>query len=120
MELVQNKSPKVDAQTLAPVSFPSDPDLEWCAEPPGCTTVPLRGRRAHSCSPPPPEVKRRGDDGISLLPLPLRREWVSLTVMMHCACRVSEDVRHSGFTNVPAHAHALGAGLTHAAASSNG
>ena len=31
MELVQNKSPKVDAKTLAPASFPSDPDLEWCA-----------------------------------------------------------------------------------------
>lgn len=29
-ELVQNKSPKVDAKTLAPASFPSDPDLEWC------------------------------------------------------------------------------------------
>ncbi|KAK9840999.1 hypothetical protein WJX81_004986, partial [Elliptochloris bilobata] len=33
VELVQNKSPKVDAETMAPASFPSDPDLEWC--PPG-------------------------------------------------------------------------------------
>jgi len=33
IELVQNKSPKVDAETLKPASFPENPDLEWC--PPG-------------------------------------------------------------------------------------
>ena len=32
-ELLQNKSPKLDARTLEPVSWPADPDLEWC--PPG-------------------------------------------------------------------------------------
>ena len=38
VELVQNKSPKVDAKTLAPASFPSDPDLEWCAACAGART----------------------------------------------------------------------------------
>lgn len=33
LELMQNKVPKIDAATLAPVVWPSDPDLEWC--PPG-------------------------------------------------------------------------------------
>lgn len=33
IELMQNMSPKVDAKTLAPASYPSQPDLEWC--PPG-------------------------------------------------------------------------------------
>ncbi|KAF6255969.1 UDP-glucose pyrophosphorylase [Scenedesmus sp. NREL 46B-D3] len=33
IELMQNKSPKVDAASLAPVSFAADADLEWC--PPG-------------------------------------------------------------------------------------
>jgi UTP--glucose-1-phosphate uridylyltransferase/phosphoglucomutase len=32
-ELLQNKSPKLDAKTLAPIAWPADPDLEWC--PPG-------------------------------------------------------------------------------------
>lgn len=32
-ELLQNKSPKLDASTLEPVSWPAEPDLEWC--PPG-------------------------------------------------------------------------------------
>ena len=32
-ELLQNKSPKLDASTLEPVSWEADPDLEWC--PPG-------------------------------------------------------------------------------------
>ncbi len=31
MELVQNKSPKVDAKTLKPATFPEDPEQEWCA-----------------------------------------------------------------------------------------
>jgi hypothetical protein len=31
-ELLQNKSPKVDAATLAPVEYPSNPDLEWCVQ----------------------------------------------------------------------------------------
>lgn len=29
-ELLQNKSPKVDAKTLEPAMFPEDPDQEWC------------------------------------------------------------------------------------------
>jgi UDP-glucose pyrophosphorylase len=33
LELMQNKVPKIDAATLAPVEWPADPDLEWC--PPG-------------------------------------------------------------------------------------
>ena len=33
LELVQNQAPKVDPQTLRPISWPQDPDLEWC--PPG-------------------------------------------------------------------------------------
>ncbi|KAK3259802.1 hypothetical protein CYMTET_31220 [Cymbomonas tetramitiformis] len=32
-ELMQNKTPKVDAATLAPASYPANPALEWC--PPG-------------------------------------------------------------------------------------
>ena len=32
-ELLQNKSPKLDAATLEPAAWPADPDLEWC--PPG-------------------------------------------------------------------------------------
>ncbi len=33
VELMQNQVPKLDAATLEPVSWPSDPELEWC--PPG-------------------------------------------------------------------------------------
>ena len=33
LELMQNKVPKIDAATMGPVSWPADPDLEWC--PPG-------------------------------------------------------------------------------------
>jgi UTP--glucose-1-phosphate uridylyltransferase len=33
LELMQNKVPKIDAGTLAPVEWPADPELEWC--PPG-------------------------------------------------------------------------------------
>jgi UDP-N-acetylglucosamine pyrophosphorylase len=33
VELMQNQIPKIDAATLEPVSWPADPDLEWC--PPG-------------------------------------------------------------------------------------
>ena len=33
VELMQNQIPKIDAASLAPVSWPSDPALEWC--PPG-------------------------------------------------------------------------------------
>jgi UDP-N-acetylglucosamine pyrophosphorylase len=33
VELMQNQIPKIDAQTLDPVQWPADPDLEWC--PPG-------------------------------------------------------------------------------------
>ncbi len=32
-ELVQNKSPKIDANTMQPVTYPPAPDMEWC--PPG-------------------------------------------------------------------------------------
>jgi len=34
VELLQNKSPKVDAKTLEPATFPEDPDQEWCVA--GC------------------------------------------------------------------------------------
>ena len=34
VELLQNKSPKVDAKTMAPVQWPQDADLEWCCPPP--------------------------------------------------------------------------------------
>lgn len=33
VEMMQNQVPKIDAGTLEPVSWPADPDLEWC--PPG-------------------------------------------------------------------------------------
>jgi len=33
VELMQNQIPKIDAATLEPVSWPADPDMEWC--PPG-------------------------------------------------------------------------------------
>jgi UTP--glucose-1-phosphate uridylyltransferase len=33
IELMQNRVPKIDARTLAPVSWPADSELEWC--PPG-------------------------------------------------------------------------------------
>jgi UTP--glucose-1-phosphate uridylyltransferase len=33
VELMQNQVPKIDAATLSPVEWPTDPDLEWC--PPG-------------------------------------------------------------------------------------
>jgi len=33
LELMQNQVPKVDANTLRPVSWPANPELEWC--PPG-------------------------------------------------------------------------------------
>lgn len=33
VELMQNQIPKIDAETLAPVDWPADRDLEWC--PPG-------------------------------------------------------------------------------------
>ncbi|PNW84329.1 hypothetical protein CHLRE_04g229700v5 [Chlamydomonas reinhardtii] len=33
IELLQNKSPKVDAASLSPASYPAQPDMEWC--PPG-------------------------------------------------------------------------------------
>jgi hypothetical protein len=29
-ELVQNKSPKVDAATMAPASYAAAPEMEWC------------------------------------------------------------------------------------------
>ncbi len=33
VDFLQNKVPKIDAKTLLPVSWPADPELEWC--PPG-------------------------------------------------------------------------------------
>src|SRR6185369_1068356 len=33
LDFLQRKVPKLDAKTLEPVSWPADPDLEWC--PPG-------------------------------------------------------------------------------------
>lgn len=31
VELVQNKSPKVDAKTMEPIEWPGNPDMEWYA-----------------------------------------------------------------------------------------
>ena len=31
VELVQNKSPKIDAKTLEPATYPANPEQEWCA-----------------------------------------------------------------------------------------
>jgi len=31
VELVQNKSPKIDAKTLEPATHPANPEQEWCA-----------------------------------------------------------------------------------------
>ena len=31
VELVQNKSPKIDAKTLEPATYPPHPEQEWCA-----------------------------------------------------------------------------------------
>ena len=39
VELVQNKSPKIDVKTLKPASFSEDPELEWCVLT-FCQTVP--------------------------------------------------------------------------------
>lgn len=37
-ELLQNKSPKIDAATMDPVEFPENPDMEWYAQqPPLCS-----------------------------------------------------------------------------------
>lgn len=33
-ELLQNKSPKVDAETMEPVTYSENPSMEWCA--PSC------------------------------------------------------------------------------------
>lgn len=33
LEFLQSKAPKLDAQTLEPIAWPAEPDLEWC--PPG-------------------------------------------------------------------------------------
>jgi UDP-N-acetylglucosamine pyrophosphorylase len=33
LDFLQNKVPKLDAETLEPISWPADPELEWC--PPG-------------------------------------------------------------------------------------
>ena len=33
VEMIQNRVPKIDAQTLGPVEWPANPELEWC--PPG-------------------------------------------------------------------------------------
>ena len=33
VELMQNQIPKIDAETLEPIEWPAEPDLEWC--PPG-------------------------------------------------------------------------------------
>ena len=30
IELMQNKSPKVDAETLKPAEYPENPEMEWC------------------------------------------------------------------------------------------
>jgi len=33
LEMMQNKSPKIDMETMEPATYPDQPDLEWC--PPG-------------------------------------------------------------------------------------
>ena len=45
-ELVQNKSPKVDAKTLKPAEHPANRDQEWC--------VPVAGSHAASSELRPP------------------------------------------------------------------
>ena len=30
-QFIQNKSPKVNAETLKPAEYPDQPDMEWCA-----------------------------------------------------------------------------------------
>ncbi len=37
VELVQNKSPKVDTASMEPISWPKDPSQEWWV--PACITV---------------------------------------------------------------------------------
>ena len=47
-ELLQNKSPKVDAATMQPISWPKDPSQEWCAPcvPPDSPVSPCNQRLA--------------------------------------------------------------------------
>lgn len=49
-ELLQNKSPKVDAETMDPVEYPDNPDMEWYASRPQrspSSTLPLHTRRIY-------------------------------------------------------------------------
>ncbi|WP_323791030.1 UTP--glucose-1-phosphate uridylyltransferase [Nocardioides sp.] len=43
LEFLQNKEPKLLAKNLAPVSYPKDPDLEWCPPGHGDVYTALRG-----------------------------------------------------------------------------
>jgi UTP--glucose-1-phosphate uridylyltransferase len=43
LEFLQNKEPKLLAKDLAPVSYPKDPDLEWCPPGHGDVYTALRG-----------------------------------------------------------------------------
>ena len=43
LEFLQNKEPKLLVKTLAPVSYPKDPDLEWCPPGHGDLYTALRG-----------------------------------------------------------------------------
>jgi UTP--glucose-1-phosphate uridylyltransferase len=43
LEFIQNKEPKLLAKDLAPVSWPKDPDLEWCPPGHGDLYTALRG-----------------------------------------------------------------------------
>ncbi len=43
LEFLQNKEPKLLAKDLSPVSFPTDPDLEWCPPGHGDVYTALRG-----------------------------------------------------------------------------
>ena len=43
LEFLQNKEPKLLAKDLSPVSFPKDPDLEWCPPGHGDVYTALRG-----------------------------------------------------------------------------
>jgi hypothetical protein len=47
IELLQNKSPKVDAATLAPATHPAAPDNEWCAPCPPPPRIPAPWPAAH-------------------------------------------------------------------------
>ncbi len=48
VEFLQNKEPKLLADSLKPVEWPKEPELEWC--PPGGTATSTRRCAAPACS----------------------------------------------------------------------